>query len=278
MKGFNTFTVVETSGGIARTFTVTATPGNSSRGAFATDIISKLNLASTSSGYGWTYSITFPDQFTQVDTGQYTTQCVQGSSGSAIQSIVFTFAALTTSLLCEPYGFSASTSYSFAPVAGINTLVSPNVSKLQGEDSIVIRSNICNSYSSVATGSGTLQVIFASGGNPAFSNIVFQQFDVEGNARTLTNVGGAAQFTITNEDGDSIFFNGLNVQFELMAFRLNDTSRANRGFIKLMTYVIDKWFPKIEEIFDIIMRAFGGPMLERDPAPTPAILEQQETV
>ena len=152
---YNTITLSEN--GVQTT--VTITPGNYNVKSWTTLIAALLTAASSQ---GWTYTITFPNAITQVDTGLFT-YTVSGN-GSLQPQIIFP----STSLVYEQFGFSASSTNVFVA----NNLTSVNVVKFQVEDVIFIHSDI--SYNNDQTSKNdVLQEIYASS-TPNFSNIIYQ--------------------------------------------------------------------------------------------------------
>jgi len=140
---YNTMILLEN--GVQTTITLTA--GNYNVRSWCT-LFSAL-LTSRSS-QGWTYSCSYPNSTTQVDTGMIT-YSVSGNGGLQ-PSFIFP----STSLIYEQAGFSAGSTNIFIN----NTLTSTNVVKFQVEDVIFIHSDISSNNDQSAK-NDVLQEIYA---------------------------------------------------------------------------------------------------------------------
>jgi hypothetical protein len=184
-------------------------------------------LLTANSPHGWVYTITFPNSTNQVDTGKFT-YTVAGNAG--VQPS-FIFPDFFHSTVYEQFGFNPG------PVNGTNTvtfvantLVSTNVVKFQVEDVIMVHSNMAynNDQSSF---NDVLQEIYASS-TPSFSNIIYQNSGaIEAYSKTLLNRNNNVyQFILTDEHGNQLNFNGLNVVMTIMVYRkdnINDVVRKS---------------------------------------------------
>jgi hypothetical protein len=205
---FNTFILSES--GVQTT--VTVTPGNYNVRSWITLLGA---LLTSSSSHGYTYTITFPNSLTDVDTGKFT-YTVTGNVGVQ-PSIIFP----VTSELYEQFGFSASSTNTFSG----STLTSANVVKFQVEDVLFIHSDISynndqSSYHDV------LQEIFASS-TPMYSNIVYQNNGaVEAySKRLLSAQNNTYRFTITDEQNRAINLNGLNCVFTIVCYNKDNINQ-----------------------------------------------------
>ncbi len=157
-------------------------------------------LLTNNSSQGWTYTITYPNSVTQVDTGMFTYN-VTGNTGLQPQ-----FIFPDNSKLYEQFGFDKSSTNVFVN----NSLTSSNVIKFQVEDVIFIHSNI--SYNmDMSSQNDVLQEIYASS-TPNFTNIVYQntgQFEAY-SKKLLSANNNVYNFSLTDENNNHIYLNGLN--------------------------------------------------------------------
>lgn len=209
--GSNTFTLDEN----GNQATITITPSNYSRTTLLNVVKTALNA---SSPLGYTYDISVPA--TSIgDTGFYTFT-VTGNAGIQPDFI------FGSNNLHETLGFEADTTYSFVG----DTLTSVDVIKLQKEDTIYIRSNMCtNGMDNI------LQEIYSTS-NSDFSNIVYYNPDVQMYSKKLTsNNDNIFNFYLTNENGEPMDLNGQNWQMTLIVYKNDDRFyRLFKEFSKLI--------------------------------------------
>lgn len=204
-------------GNPARTFAVSISPGNYTRRSLANQLSTIMTAGSLSEGYALTYTITVPNTASTADTGKFTYTV----TGIGIESVSVTMPDTNTP--SQQLGLDQGTSSDFTISPGNTSgfVVSQNVCKLQAEDTIFIRSDICdNGSASSLSDSGVLQEVFAC--VPDLSAIVFQVGNAGGihaNKKTLrNNKSNTFRFVITDENGDELDLNGLNVVFSLICF------------------------------------------------------------
>lgn len=201
--------------------TITIPQGNYNRKSFSLTVSS---LLSTNSPNTLTYTITYPNTQTSVDNGYYTISVIN----SGLISISLSFPS--TSLIYENLGFNSSTSYSFTRIGSTTNyqLVSVNVTQLIAEDALYIHSDICDNKGT----SDILQEIYV-GNTVTFSAISFQTQSVEGFSKKLaSNSKNVFRFTITDENGYPMNFNGVNCLITLMIYKQQDVYRYIKGAIK----------------------------------------------
>jgi len=190
----NTFTLVENS----TPTIITLTAGNYSQKSLATALVAALN---TSSPNGWVYACTFNTGNTTVNTGKYTFTV---SGNSTQPSFIF---ALT---LNEVIGFPPNSTNTFS--AG--TLVAPYVCNLSTENTIFIKSDICQN-----TNDTILQNIIVAS-DPSFTYIDWNNLlPAEYAKRFHYGHDNIFQFRITDEFDVELNTNGLNIVFSLMFFK-----------------------------------------------------------
>lgn len=195
--GRNTFTLTE----LGVSVTVTIPVGNYMLTTFKTVI---GPLLTTASPKGYTYVASYPNINTQSNTGKYT-YTVTGNSGNQPS---FTFG---TTNVAEVMGFEFSSTNTFVA----NSLTSANVVKLQQEDRIFVNSDISTS------GLGNLSVLQSINVSPSpdFSTVVYQCTAPEVNMKELTSNSSIMTFSLTDEDGQLLETNGVNVVMTLLFFR-----------------------------------------------------------
>lgn len=208
----STFTLEEN----AQQVTITTPVGNYTRRSFQTVIQSELN---TNSPNGWTYTVSYNNISTQAETGKYIFT-VSGNGGIQPKIIIN-----SDGDLFEPLGFDRASTNTFSG----DTLNSANTIKLQLEDTLFLHSDICHNESD-----NILQEIFASKGDPSFSNILFQQFSIEAYSKELnSNTNNTYRFFLTDEDGHGINLNSLNMEFSIMLYEKNNIFDIIKDGIKL---------------------------------------------
>ena len=192
--GYNTFTLQEDDA----TITITMVPGNYNASSFASILTTKLNNASVKH---WTYTVSFPNVFTEANTGKFTFTV----SGNSVPP-VFVF----TNSLWEQMGFNKNTSYTW----DAHSITSPNVINFMPESHIIIHSDIVGNQDN-----DILQEIFNNNAQP-LSNAVYQCYDTLGYSKRLsTNQSNVYWFSITDEDNVELFLNGVHCIFTLLLYK-----------------------------------------------------------
>jgi len=222
-SGSNTFTLTES----ASTVTISIPVGNYNMNSFQTVLTSLLN---TNSPHSYTYAVTSPNQFSTTSTMKYTFT-VSGNGG--VQPII---AFPSTSLVYEQCGFSQTSSNHFSA----NTLVSSNVVKFIPEDTLFIHSDICENFQD-----DILQDVY--NGNSAVGAICSYQLSTSPEAyakRMQTKQSNIFKFSITDEFGNIINFNGLNCLITVMLFIKDNSLDVLKKYIK---YSVSKEIEQQEE-------------------------------
>lgn len=196
--GSNTFTLNESTSHV----TITVPPGNYTRRSLQTVL---TQLLTTNSPHSWTYTIDYPNTTSEADTGKY----AYSVSGNTSQPS-FTF----TTFMYEQLGFNSNSTNAFIA----NTLSSSNVIKLIPEDTLFIRSNICDN-----NGDNVLQEILTAGVS-AFGIVEFFNHIPGSYAKKLTtNTNNYFHFYLTDENANILNLNGLNMVFSLLLY---DSSKS----------------------------------------------------
>lgn len=190
----NTFTLVTATGN----HTITLDSGNYTRRNFASNLVTKLNAATS-----YVFSVSYPSSST-ADTGKYT-YTVTNNSGFQ-PSFVF------GSELYEQLGFDEGSTNVFSG----GSLVSSNVVNLQVKTSLFLHTDIITNHDN-----NIIQEIYA-GGNASFSNIMYTN-NVLDISNTITALTPIVKFYLTDSDGNEIDLNGLDFQFTLLLFKPDNT-------------------------------------------------------
>jgi len=179
--------------------TINVPASNYSRASLKNMLVLLLNQNSPK---GYTYNITYQNINTYGDDGKYSYLV----SGNGVVQPSFTFG--TT--LFEQMGFDKEKTYQFAT----NILRSVNVVNLNKESTLFIRSDIVQNSSN-----NILQGIVCAD-NPSYTNIAFTASGmVDEYSKSFSNYSSNKyRFWLTNEDGDIIDLNGLNIIMTLMIY------------------------------------------------------------
>lgn len=193
-------------------FQINIESGNYTRKSFATTLQDKLNLAGS-----YTYQITYRNINQTNDNGKL---LFTVSNNSGIQP-KFIFGSSQTSLN-EEMGFNPDTEYTFVA----DELESSNVIDLSGEQTIYIRSDICQDNQD-----NMLQIVY-SNNDPAYSNIIYYCPNIQEYSKKITtNSSNIYRFWITTDDGKNINLNGQNIVMTLMIYKYNNVSDYVKRFI-----------------------------------------------
>jgi len=214
-NGHNTFYLTENSTSVL----ITIPQGNYNINSFITGLTSLLNLNSPN---GLTYTLSFPNTYTQTSTGKIT----YTSSNPLIQS---SFNFPISSHVYEQFGFNRNSTVTFTS----GSLTSENVVKFIPEDSVHIHSNL------ISTKSGDDIISEAYFSNSiAFSNIAYSNPNPYQTSKYLNDGIKFASFSVTNEYNDPLYLNGLNVSMTLLVYREPEINSIISDFIKLVTIKI----------------------------------------
>ena len=178
--------------------TVTVPIGSYLLSAFKTIIGSLLTAASPN---GLTYVLTYP-ALTGADTGKWT----YTQNNAAIQSSI-----ICNAHLFEPLGFFSGSTNAFTGT----TLVSTCVIKLQSEDRLLVHSNIVNN-----SGKDDILISINSTTSINYSSIVWECPAPEFYAHALSSKNNNTySFSLTDENGELIQLNGLNMNLTLLLYK-----------------------------------------------------------
>ncbi|EGG19726.1 hypothetical protein DFA_00304 [Cavenderia fasciculata] len=203
-KNLNSFTLIEDD----QSTVITIPIGNYSRKSLQDTLEKKLNELSPNQVK---YAINWPTS-QQPNTGKYIFTC---ASTRDIQP-VFSF----TNQLFRHLGFDKDTKNQFVN----NVLVSTNVINLQSDNVLSIHSDLCSNGDD-----DILQEIYSAAGSPDFSNIHWQNYDLEAYSKQLvSNTKTSFTIYLTDQDGNEVNLNGVNMNLTLILFKHNDVSQLSK--------------------------------------------------
>lgn len=167
-------------------------------------------------------TVTYPDSSTEPQTGKLTFNIPNPS----LFNVSFIFDPFNSFYVNELLGVDFMT-YNMSVITNI-VFVSPNVIHTRIPSTIYLGSDLVNSYNS----SYYLQEFDT--GNQSFGDIVFNQTDVQGNSRTLTNANHRTfSFYLVDDNDIIIDLNGNDITFSLLFYRHNEESLFQIEQIKL---------------------------------------------
>lgn len=195
------------------TVTVTVPIGSYLLSAFRTVIGTLLTNASPN---GLTYTLTYPP-LSGADTGKWTyTQ----TNGAIVSSLIF------NEHFFEPFGFEAGSTNVFNGT----TLTSTCVIKLQSEDRLLIHSNIVNN-----PGMDDILVSVNSTTSLNYSSIDYECPAPEFYSHLLSSKNNNTySFSLTDERGELIQLNGLNMNLTLLLYKKDPIYDQIRSFLKML--------------------------------------------
>ena len=205
----NTFTLEE----VNDQATITFPPGNYNRNSLASTLKSLLN---SSSPKGWIYSVTYDNINLSEDNGKFH---IIVSNNTDQPSFIF------NEFLAEQLGFAKNKTYTFDS----NELISEYVCNLSIETTLYLHSNICQN----SEGDNVLQEIY-SNGEATYSYINFQNNIPYEYSKVMAsrNPSNVYTFSLRDENGYLINTNGININFTIMVFKLNDIDKLIKKAIK----------------------------------------------
>lgn len=193
------------------TVTVTVPIGSYLLSAFKTVI---GNLLTAASPNGLTYTLTYPAS-SGADTGKWT----YTQNNGAIQSSI-----IVNQHFFEPLGFVSGSTNLFSST----TLISTCVIKLQSEDRLLIHSNICNN------GRDDILVSINSTTSINYSSIAWECPAPEFYSHLLSSQNNNTySFSLTDENGELIQLNGLNMNLTLLLYKKDDIFERIKTFLKM---------------------------------------------
>lgn len=209
--GTNTFTLIENGTSV----TISVPVGNYNVNSFQTVLTSLLNDNSPNI---YTYAVSFPNQFSTTSTLKYTFTV----SGNGSVQPIFSFPS--TSLLYEQFGFKKQSINTFDS----NSLSSVNVVSFVPETTLFIHSDISENYQD-----DILQEIYNNNSTVGGYCVYQLTGPPEVYAKRLqSKSSNTFKFFITDEAGNIIDFNGLNVLITIMLFQKDNSLDVLKKFIQ----------------------------------------------
>jgi hypothetical protein len=196
------------------TVTISVPIGNYLLSAFKTTISALLTANSPN---GLTYTMTFPNN-SGPNSGKWTFTQNNGTIQSSI---------IVNEHFFEPLGFFSTSTNAFSGT----TLISTCVIKLQSEDRLLIHSNCIDN----PTNDDVLVSINST------TNIPFSSIDYECPApefychKLRSPKNNTYSFTLTDEDGELIQLNGLNLNITLLFYRVDPIYDQIRNLLKVLS-------------------------------------------
>lgn len=175
-------------------------------------------LMTNASPNGLTYTLTYPS-LSGADTGKWTfTQ----NNGAIVSSIT------VNEHFFEPFGFFANSTNTFNGT----TLVSTCVIKLQSEDRLLIHSNMVNN-----PGMDDVLVSINSTTSINYSSIAYDCVAPEFYSHILTSKDNHTySFSLTDENGELIQLNGLNMNLTLLFYKKDAIFDQIRNFLRTLVF------------------------------------------
>lgn len=212
---YNTFQLQE----LGVNTTITIPIGNYNINSFSRIVSSGLT---TSSPNGWTYTMSYPNSYTQNSTGKFSF-AVTGNNNNQ-PSFIFD----SKNFLNEQFGFNNGSTVTF----NANALISTNVVNFINETSLFIHSDVCDSGDT-----DILQAIYANN-NTNLSTINYQCSDALAYSKRLkVPKNGVANFYLTDSNGIVLNLNGQSLLITLLMYRDTDIFKIVKKFIQ---YIITK--------------------------------------
>lgn len=178
--------------------------------------ISIFNTSISTSGCSYTYSVSYPNRNTQVDTGFFTFTV---SNNSGIQPSFFT----SNIYLGNIMGILENVVYNFSG----NTLTSSTQINYQSYDELVLKSDIVSNKMSL------LQEIY-SADDLYQSSILWQNNNLQLNAKILNPLASNNYtFSLLDGDGNTINLNGNPWSMVICVFKISNIEKVIKDYIQL---------------------------------------------
>lgn len=198
--------------------TISLPPGNYTRQSFKNVLESYLNSNSYYTGV-WTYTLSYKSINTREDDGKIT-YTVSGNSG-----IQPSFIFGGTETLYEEMGFETNSTNTFIT----NTITSTNAINLAPENTLFLKSDICQDSDNV------LQNIITSN-DSSFSVVNFVNPNPREYSKYFVPDKYVYHFRLTDENDNLIDTNGQNIVFTVMLYKSNNVDDYIRRYILLKTF------------------------------------------
>lgn len=215
VTSLNSFTLTE---GVS-SVVISLTPGNYTRNSLSLALKAALNANSPNT---FTYNVSYPNMNQVVDNGLF--MFTVTGNGATQPRLNF------NRYLAQIVGFEPDTNYDFSS----NSLSSIYVCNLTQETTLYLRSNLCQNKND-----NIIQEIYTTG-DPSFSYINFVNMTPYEHSKIIVqSKSNNYTFYLTDEDGNEINTNGININFTLMIYKVSDIFSLLTGYIKLRTLTLN---------------------------------------
>jgi hypothetical protein len=193
------------------------------------------NLMTTNSPNGYTYTITYPNNYTSPDTGLFTYRV-----NSIAKTVSLTFPRLSP--IADQFGFYLSSTNYFSVSGMQQVLISTAVVNFIPENSLLIHANIVDGETTSEL-SDVLISIYGSNVQP-YSTITYINPCPLETSRRLASRDRNLIFSITDENNGQIFMNGQNILMVLMFYKEDSTPRSIEQYIAMKTKLLELEFER----------------------------------
>ena len=208
-SNLNTFFLVEN---FSLPKVVTLTPGLYNVNSLILSLQTALNLASPN---GYTYTISYPNSSTQVNTNKFTFKC---SNTSVTKSFIFTNA------LYLQLGFNANTTNDFT-----GTITSTNSISISYINRLFLKSSICDTAQD-----NILQEILVAGQYPSCSYVYYENPLFDAQSRVFTSsTNNSWTFSLYDRYGNLVNLQGQDYVFSLFLYKKDRTSELHHESLKI---------------------------------------------
>lgn len=191
---------------------LTFTAGNYNTNSLRLLLSTALNTAS------YTYAVSFPNIYTEVDTGKYT---ITVSDNAAVQPTITT----SDKYLAQMIGFDVDTVYTFV----VDKLTSADTVNFQAYDEIILKSNIVDNDDDL------LQEIYSAGYRYG-SSILYECQGLDMHSKKIRSFKGSKgtfKFYLVDSLGAEISLNGNDWSAVILFYRADNTTDIIKRYIKL---------------------------------------------
>ena len=200
-EGSNEFLLTE----LGTSVSIQIPRGNYNAESFSIAVKALLDLNSPN---GYTYSIRYPNNYTENNTGLFTYTVNTNASPISLE--------FGDTPLVEQFGFQRRSINEFTPGLSTSSLMSDVVMKFIPEDTIFVHSSLVDNGSD-----DVLQPLFF-GNSSVLGNLSYLCPDPLAYSKPLVSVSDKAPiFTFTDENNTPVYFNGQNVVLTVMFFKVN---------------------------------------------------------
>lgn len=177
------------------------------------------NLLTLASPNGWVYTMTYPNSFTEANTGKFKYEV----TGNGLDQPSFRF----ETEVHEQFGFERFVYYSF--IGGL--MESLNVVSFVPETRLFIHSDLGINYDD---GDTILQEVY--GNNVAPLSVMSYQLttDVSAYSKQIrSDANNIYHFWLTNKNGDQLNLNGQDILITLLAYKRDNFTELFKNYIQL---------------------------------------------